>query len=265
MFKHIRTFSFLLSLVLICSACATNGKIHRPEAEADPFEGFNRSMFEFNYPFDRFVLKPVAKGYRAITNQFIRDRVRGILSNLREPVTAGNYLLQGEPKSTGASLSRFVINSTLGLAGMFDVAEGWGLPRDRTSFNETFAKWCIPDGPYIVLPFLGPSNPRHATGIVMEFVFDPVFWATYHDANIHDRAAWGYAILQGITLRESALELTDDLERNSVDYYVTMRSAYLQNQSKLRCWKDKGDDKETYDFDFGIDEEYDAFDEMEAQ
>lgn len=254
----------LLALLILFSAgCATvgSGDVHD---RSDRFESYNRAMFEFNYQFDRFVMKPLAKGYRAITNQFVRERVRGVLSNLREPLTAGNYLLQADPEASVVSLSRFVVNSTLGLAGMFDVAGGWGLKRDRASFNETFAKWCVPQGPFIVLPFLGPSTPRNTVGIALEFVLDPVFWATYHDANIHDKVAYSYAAVQAITLRESALDLTDDLERNSVDYYTTMRSAYLQNQAKLRCFNDPKEEN-TYDFDFGIDEEDAAFDEMEEE
>lgn len=265
-----------LSAVLFCSVCIVScastskpavgspasGDVHESE---DRFETYNRAMFEFNYQFDKYILKPLAEGYRAITNQFVRDRVRGVLSNLREPLSSGNYLLQADPESSAKSLSRFVINSTLGLAGMFDVAEGWGLPKDRTTFNETFAKWCVPQGPFIVLPFVGPSTPRAFAGLTLEFVFDPVFWTTYNDANAHDKIAYSYAAVQAITLREAGIELLDDLERNSVDFYATMRSAYLQNQSRLRCFRDTGKEENTYDFDFGIEDEDAAFDAMEAE
>lgn len=258
-------FYSLMSLVLVLtSACASSQKAVAPQDREDTFETYNRAMFKFNYQVDKYVMKPLAKGYRAITNEFVRNRVRSALSNLREPLSAGNYLLQANPKASAKSLSRFVINSTLGLAGLFDVAEGWGLPKDRTTFNETFAKWCIKDGPYIVLPFLGPSSPRAATGMVLGFVFDPVFWATMGDANIKDRVAYTYAAVQAVSLREEGLDLLDDLERNSVDFYATMRSAYLQNQSKLRCMNDEGAEENTYDFDFGIEEEDAAFDAMEA-
>jgi len=222
-------------------------------------------MFSFNYQVDKYVIKPVAEGYRAVTTPFIRERISSVIDNLKEPVSAGNHLLQADPEASVKSLSRFVINSTLGLVGMFDVAEGWGLPKDKTTFNETFAKWCIPQGPFIVLPLLGPSTPRAATGMALDFVFDPVYWATYQDANVHDKASWGYAIAQGITAREAALDILDDLERNSVDFYATMRSAYLQNQSKLKCFNDVSKDENTYDFDFGIEDEDAAFDEMEAE
>lgn len=264
MTKKIFFYSLMSLILVLTSACASSQKAHSTQEQEDTFETYNRAMFKFNYQVDKYVMKPLAKGYRAITNEFVRNRVRSALSNLREPLSAGNYLLQADPKASVKSLSRFVINSTLGLAGMFDVAEGWGLPPDRTTFNETFAKWCIKEGPYIVLPFFGPSTPRAASGMVLGFVFDPVFWATLNDANIKDKIAYTYAAVQAVSLREEGLDLLDDLERNSVDFYATMRSAYLQNQSKLKCINETGDTANTYDFDFGIEEEDAVFDAMEA-
>jgi len=253
-----------VAVMVACVAACASSATEQHEYD-DPFEGYNRAMFSFNYQVDKYVIKPVAEGYRAVTTPFIRERISSVIDNLKEPVSAGNHLLQADPEASVKSLSRFVINSTLGLVGMFDVAEGWGLPKDKTTFNETFAKWCIPQGPFIVLPLLGPSTPRAATGMALDFVFDPVYWATYQDANVHDKASWGYAIAQGITAREAALDILDDLERNSVDFYATMRSAYLQNQSKLKCFNDVSKDENTYDFDFGIEDEDAAFDEMEAE
>ncbi len=253
-----------MAVMVACVAACASSATEQHEYD-DPFEGYNRAMFSFNYQVDKYVIKPVAEGYRAVTTPFIRERISSVIDNLKEPVSAGNHLLQADPEASVKSLSRFVINSTLGLVGMFDVAEGWGLPKDKTTFNETFAKWCIPQGPFIVLPLLGSSTPRAATGMALDFVFDPVYWATYQDANVHDKASWGYAIAQGITAREAALDILDDLERNSVDFYATMRSAYLQNQSKLKCFNDVSKDENTYDFDFGIEDEDAAFDEMEAE
>ena len=253
-----------MAVMVACVAACASSATEQHEYD-DPFEGYNRAMFSFNYQVDKYVIKPVAEGYRAVTTPFIRERISSVIDNLKEPVSAGNHLLQADPEASVKSLSRFVINSTLGLVGMFDVAEGWGLPKDKTTFNETFAKWCIPQGPFIVLPLLGPSTPRAATGMALDFVFDPVYWATYQDANVQDKASWGYASAQGITAREAALDILDDLERNSVDFYATMRSAYLQNQSKLKCFNDVSKDENTYDFDFGIEDEDAAFDEMEAE
>ena len=200
---------FTVAVMVACVAACASSATEQHEYD-DPFEGYNRAMFSFNYQVDKYVIKPVAEGYRAVTTPFIRERISSVIDNLKEPISAGNHLLQADPEASVKSLSRFVINSTLGLVGMFDVAEGWGLPKDKTTFNETFAKWCIPQGPFIVLPLLGPSTPRAATGMALDFVFDPVYWATYQDANVHDKASWGYAIAQGITAREAALDILDD-------------------------------------------------------
>ncbi len=255
----------LVLLVLFSASCAFDGRIHRSEAEADPFESINRPIFEFNYQFDKYILKPLAKGYRAITNQFIRERIHGIITNIKEPISMVNHLLQADPKATVVSLNRFVINSTLGLAGMFDVADGWGLKKEETGFNATLAHWCIKDGPYIVLPFWGPSTPRATVGLIADGFANPVYWATLNDANVRDKIIYSYAAVSSVSMREAALDIGDDLERNSVDFYATMRSAYLQNQSKLRCFNDDGSAGQTYDFDFGIEEEDAAFDEMEEE
>lgn len=256
-------YAISFAALLAVGGCATDGKIHRSEAEADPFESVNRPIFKFNYQVDKYVLKPLAQGYRKITNPFVRERFSSAFANLKEPASAVSNLLQGEPKASGINLSRLVINTTLGLGGTFDVAEGWGLSPHKTTFNATMAKWCIKDGPYIVLPIIGPNTPRSTVGMMVDATLDPVYIATYNDANIRDKVMYSYTAVKGITLRESALDLLDDLERNSVDYYAATRSAYLQNQGKLKCYSDKSSNESNYDFDFGLEEEDAAFNEME--
>lgn len=147
---------------------------------------------------------------------------------------------------------------------MFDVAEGWGLPNDTTSFDDTFATWCIPDGPYIVLPFFGSSTPRAAIGMSLGFAMDPVFWATNHDANINSKISYSYAAMQAISLMERNVDMYEDLERNSVDFYATMKSAYMQNRQNKGCVSSvSASPAATYDFDFGIEEEEeDVFKEL---
>ncbi len=256
-------FKFLIATfsITLTAACAFDGKIHRSEADADPFENINRPIFTFNQHADKYVLRPLSEGYRAITTPFVRERINNTLSTIKEPVSAVNHLLQGEPKGAAINISRFVINATLGLAGMFDVANGWGLKADEASMNETLAKWCIVDGPYLVLPLLGPSTPRAATGLAVDSVLNPVYLSTYSDANIRDKINYPYTAIRAVALREKASVLLDDLERNSVDLYAATRSAYLQNQSKLRCFNSTEVETEAYDFDFGIEEEEAAFEE----
>lgn len=226
------------------------------EEENPTLESFNRSMFTFNNYVNHYLLMPAARGYRAITTKPIRRSVRSALDNLREPLTAGNYALQANIKETGVSIARFAINSTLGLFGLFDVAAGWGLEKKTTNFDDTLAEWCVPDGPYLVLPFLGSSTPRAAVGTGMGFVFDPVFWTTYHDKNISDKVSYGYLGIQAITLMEENMDLLNDFEQNSVDFYATVRSAYMQYRKNKGCFaKDVTEDSPAdYDFDFDMDE-----------
>ncbi|MBO5443504.1 MAG: VacJ family lipoprotein [Alphaproteobacteria bacterium] len=263
-----RTRALLMVLPVILAvntSCATKAPLDRHD-QADTFETYNRAMFKFNYQADKYVIKPVAEGYRAVTNEFTRNRVSNVLSTIKEPVSAVNHLLQGEPLQMAASLGRTVINATLGLGGMFDVAEGWGLKKQKTGFDETLAKWCVPDGPYLVLPILGPSTPRAATGLLADSAMNPVYLGTLNaPADVKDKIYYSYTTINGMAYREATLDLTNDLERNSVDYYTTMRSAYMQNRRGMSCSsKDKGETA-NYDFDFGYEEEDEIFDEMENQ
>lgn len=263
MFKNL-FFAAVFVLALTTGHAYADDSMDDYTQDEGMLESYNRAMFSFNSGFNDYVLIPVSKGYRAITTPFIRNRVSGVLANLREPISMGNYILQGEFKKSGIVLSRFVINSTLGLLGMFDVAEGWGLPNDTTSFDDTFATWCIPDGPYIVLPFFGSSTPRAAIGMSLGFAMDPVFWATNHDANINSKISYSYAAMQAISLMERNVDMYEDLERNSVDFYATMKSAYMQNRQNKGCVSSvSASPAATYDFDFGIEEEEeDVFKEL---
>lgn len=263
-------FGKKLSLGILCTSlsllasCASGSVTADSHDQNDPFEGFNRAMFKFNDTLDKYVLVPVAKGYRAITTQDIRDRVNSAFYNLEEPVSAVNQVLQGEFKQSAVSLGRFVVNSTLGLAGTFDVASGWGMKAQKDNFDRTMASWCVDDGPYLVLPFIGPSTPRAAVGRVADMFMSPVYWYTnqYEDG---EYAYLGYNAAKLVAWRENALSLTEDLERNSVDFYTTMRSAYMQNRSQLpscNCNGDSSSGTAAYDFDFGIEEEDEIFDAM---
>ena len=244
----------VLALAINIGSAYANTDNHDVYADDDSvLESYNRAMFSFNNYFNHYVFMPTAQAYRDITTPFVRKRVSNIFDNLQEPVSSGNYLLQAEPKGALISLSRFVINSTLGLLGMFDVAEGWGLSQKTIGFDDTFAKWCIPDGPYIVLPLLGPSTPRSAISMGLNFVFDPVYWGTVNDANIHDKATYSLAIAYGVVVMEQNMDLLKDLERSSVDYYAAMKATYMQNRKNKGCFKN-GSSANDYDFDFGIEE-----------
>lgn len=264
MTRKTRLFSLLSSVMILTAACATGSQTNSHEHE-DGLEGFNRAMFTFNYNLDKYVLKPVAKGYRAITNQDVRNRVSSAISNIKEPVSAVNQLLQGELLQSGISVSRFVINTTLGLGGTFDVATGWGLKGRQDNFERTLAKWCVKDGPYIVLPFLGPTTPRALVGTTVDGFTSPVYWLTEgsHEDGLYAYGA--YIGIKTIVAREAALDIGDDLERNSVDFYTTMKSTYLQNKSDMDTCYNQGNVGAAYDFDFGIEDEDETYNEMEAE
>lgn len=253
----------LLMFMFLLSACATNpnGTKMKVSDEETKLEVYNRAMFNFNYQFDKMVLKPVAKGYKVITTQSIRNRVTNFFNNLEEPAYAINNLLQGQLKDSGTSVVRFAVNSTLGLLGTFDVAEGWGINKKKNSFDATMAMYCTPDGPYIVMPILGPSTPRYLVGWGVDALSDPMYWALW-DKQDED---WGVALSYGATAlkyinkRAENMALLDSMEEGSVDYYATIKTAFMQNRQKFQslCAKQnaEGQVAASYDFDFEDEED----------
>lgn len=236
---------------MLCG-CASN--IHRSDTKADPYENMNRKIFAFNDVVYENIYFPIARGYRKITNQTVRDRVSNFVANVEEPITTVNYILQLKPKEAGKSIARFAVNSTLGLAGTFDVATGWGLGLERTNLNTTMASWCMADGPYFVVPFVGPGTTRSFVGMIGDSAMDPVYWATYKDANVHDKATYGFAAVKYTDKINSLMDLYTGFKADSFDLYATLRSAYLQNQRKLNCrFADTTEDTAHYDFDFDED------------
>ena len=239
----------MASIALSTLLCAAKPAVSAEDKflHDDPFEGFNRAMFAFNDVLDIYVLTPVARGYRTITTPSIRARVTSVIDNLKEPMSAVYNLLQGEPGKSANNIGRFAVNSTLGLAGMFDVAGGWGIENTVTNFDKTLATWCTPDGPYVVLPFFGVGTPRSFTGKLVDSFGEPVYWATLNrEDGIY--ASFSYAAIDMINWRESMLDTTDTLRKNSVDYYATMRGAFIQNRNKINvCGNNNA---VSYDFDF---------------
>ncbi len=248
-------YTCLSAASLLTCSCTTTSAGHA--SDEPTLEHVNRAVFSFNSKFDKYLMHPVAEGYRNITTPYIRERISNALSNVKEPVFALNHLLQGEPVKSSKSIARFALNSTLGLAGTYDVAgQGWNLPKEKTGFDETLAAWDVPDGPFIMLPFFGPSTPRAAVGLLADSAANPVYWATQNDANIRDKVYLPYIALNATAVRESTMDLTDDFERNSVDYYSTLKSAYMQNRTGSST-----DGAASYDF--GMEDEDENFDEME--
>lgn len=222
-------------VALLATGCATRPPADDPEAVAefrqnnDPIEPFNRVMYDVHQGIDTVVLEPVARGYRTVVPRPIRTGMRNVLGNLRAPVVLVNDMLQGEPRRAGDTLGRFLINSTLGLGGIFDVAEmQFGVPPRTNDFGLTFARWGIGEGPYLFVPVLGPSNPRDLTGFGAGLAADPFVWIG--QGVTLEALTWSRAGVTVIDTREDLLDPLEDLERSSLDPYATLRSVYRQRR-----------------------------------
>jgi phospholipid-binding lipoprotein MlaA len=222
-----------LLLLALLAACATPP--HNPAARAafiqtnDPLEPLNRKTFAFNLFLDRILLKPAAELYVGAVPRPARDALRGILKNMKEPVIAINNVLQGRPKDAGIAVGRLVVNSTVGLAGIIDVAKLWGLPPQTGDFGQTLYTWGFPQGPYLILPILGPSNPRDAIGMAADNYIDPFSYAaTVADIDNMDIIRF---VLGGIDERAQAMDTLDTLQKNSLDFYAELRSLVEQHRA----------------------------------
>lgn len=198
-------------------------------ADEDLLEKTNRSIHEFNMGVDRVILKPIAKGYRAVTPKPVRRGISNVLSNLREPFTFVNALLQFKPDVAANALGRFLINTTIGVGGLWDQATKLEVYEQREDFGQTLAAWGVPSGPYLVLPFLGPSNPRDFLGDVVLFLADPVDIVVTREYG--HAASYGMLGVRVLDMRANALDTIDPLLDTADDPYVFMRSAYQQNRA----------------------------------
>jgi len=231
--------NLVLLLSLFLSGCATPPNNAQPEAaEAedfnDPFEDTNRAIFDFNQMVDRHVLVPVAEAYRTVLPEPVRNSLRDFLRNLRAPLIFANNALQGDFELAGQTFARFTLNSTLGVGGLIDVAGRWGqLPFHEQDLGVTFGVWGIPEGPYIVVPVLGPSNPRDLVGQVGEGFGDPFNLLVTGDPYTLYWIPFVRGGVSGIDQRSRYIETLSDIERTSLDYYATIRSLYRQRRAAL--------------------------------
>lgn len=194
----------------------------------DPLEDVNRSVFAFNRDFDRFILKPTTDVYRFILPNPVQDSVHSFFSNLSSPVVFINDVLQGQGSQSMDTLARFLINSTVGIGGLFDpAAKLFNIQHHTEDFGQTLGSYGWTDSPYIVLPILGPSNPRDMVGRVVDFFVDPVSYVLRrHDL---DGLMYGRLILDGIDKRNQNNATIDQINA-ALDPYSFMRSAYRQNR-----------------------------------
>lgn len=197
--------------------------------EYDPWEPFNEKMFTFNYNLDRYVLKPVAKGYNFVMPDMFQQMVDNGFENIKVVQRVVNNLLQAEWKGAGIELGRFLINSTLGIGGLFDIArQEFGLQKTRADFGQTLGVWGIRPGPYLVLPFLPPMTVRDGIGTAVDGAMDPL---SYVLPFIWDRL--GMRVGNTINDRSLNLDFYEGIEETTVDLYSAVRNAYLQRRESL--------------------------------
>lgn len=222
--KHLFAGAMAISL----GACATTPGVTTRD---DPYEDFNRSMFAFNMALDEAVLEPVSDGYTAVTPKWGRDRVSDFFQNLGEPLTFLNEILQGEGERAMQTGFRFTLNSTLGLAGLFDIAGYEGLEAHDEDFGQTLAVWGVDSGPYLVLPFLGSTNPRDLVGFTFERAVTPTNFVRFSGDDEDDQMVRiGMALLNGINARSAVDAQIEDLRRQ-IEPYSALRDIHVKQRN----------------------------------
>ena len=224
------------ALALSLSACATTPQHQAdPGVIADPYEGFNRQMFAFNNGVDKYALGPAAAAYKTVTPEFARDRVGDFLRNLKSPVVFVNDVLQAEPSRAADTFFRFTINTTVGLAGLWDAADHFGIEPHSEDFGQTLAVWGVDSGPYLVMPLIGPTTPRDMLGSGVDRAFDPLTWTEFDgDPDLDDKILAGRVILGGLNAR---VALDDEIKQLNAqpEPYIALRRIYSsQRQAEIR-------------------------------
>lgn len=239
--KTLNRTAVVTGFAVLLSACASIPPEQR--AATDPWEPMNRTIYQVNTSIDKVTTKPLARGYQKIVPSPVRSGVSNFFRNLTTPRSALNNFLQGKPKRGFSELGRFLFNSSLGVGGIFDIATAGGMEEYREDFGQTAAVWGVPDGPYVMLPFLGPQTLRDALLMPLDTLSQPLYH--YDNTSARDKLM----VLQIIDLRQSLLT-AEKLLDDSKDPYITLRESYLQNR-----------EYEVYDGDPPDDDFYEDFDE----
>jgi phospholipid-binding lipoprotein MlaA len=240
-----RTNSRLMTIVLLAAGlqgCASlpPGSVPNP---GDPWERYNRAAWSFNDTVDRAVVKPVARAYKAVTPDVVRQGVSNFFGNLSDIPTVANDVLQGQIKSAATHLGRVAVNSTFGLLGLMDLATRMGLERQRADFGQTLGVWGLDSGPYLVVPLFGPSSVRDTAGLGVDFFTDPVL--RVGDPTFQEAAAG----LRVVDRRAGVLAFEQTLTSIELDPYIFVRDGYLAmrrnavNHGDSSDRKGKGEDR----------------------
>jgi len=238
MSKLVRSVFLGLCLSVALTACATapDDPVEREiyDQANDPAQPLNEAIFEFNMAIDRGLLRPIAKAYEFILPDLVRDGIRNVLRNLRTPVIAANDVLQGEFARAGDTLGRFAFNTSMGLGGIFDVAGEAGVEFHEEDFGQTLAVWGFEEGPYLMLPVLGPSNGRDLVGFIVDTGLDPFQWWSYNsDTWIVENQGMVRGVATAVDTRSRNYQQLEDLEETSLDFYAAVRSLYRQQRNSL--------------------------------
>lgn len=222
----------ILALALCAGGCA--GAAHREEASAsavyDPLERINRTFFDLNQRLDRNAGVPAATAYKETVPQTVRGGLHNMLDNLGGPVNVANSLLQARFAGAASAAGRFIVNTTVGVAGIFDVASDWGMPARNRDFGQTMGTYGVPPGPYLVLPFRGSTDVRDFAGNYLDGFASPLRYVRYDGNNYVGLVK---STLGSMDNRSSNIVTFRDIQRTSVDYYATMRTLYMERRARL--------------------------------
>jgi phospholipid-binding lipoprotein MlaA len=222
-----------LLLAALLAGCATppSDPAERAvfEQNNDPLEPLNRQILEVNLLLDRILLKPVTKIYIALVPEEGRDALKRALDNMKEPVVIINNVLQGRLTGAGITVGRFAVNTTLGVGGLLDIAKNWGLEKQSGDSGQTMFVWGLPEGPYLMVPILGPSNPRDLIGMASDNYIDPFSYLA--SVKNLDEISISRFVVDGIDQRARVIDILDDLQKNSLDFYAQLRSLSQQKRA----------------------------------
>jgi phospholipid-binding lipoprotein MlaA len=236
-FRSARLLAFCVLVALDLAGCATRPPDSDPDALADyeqtndPLEPTNRVFYAINNGLDTVILRPAALAYRYVVPGLVRDGVHHVLANIGSPVQLANDVLEAKPRRAGETTMRFLINTTVGVLGIFDVATKWGYPDHDADFGITLALWGVPEGPFLFLPVLGPSDPRDAAGFGANILIDPFTWiGTGPNHPGWTAFTWSRFGLNAVDARERVLDSLDQIKKTALDPYATFRSLYRQHR-----------------------------------
>jgi len=212
----------IITVLLLQTACNPN-RIRTP----DPLQSFNRSIYQFNRQVDKVLLKPLAQAYRRVP-QPVRQGTHNVISNLNDVSVIGNDLLQGKLKQAGQDTGRFLLNSSVGFLGIVDIATPYGLPKHHEDFGQTLGAWGVPSGPYLMLPFLGPSTLRDTVALGVDLQMD----SRRHISNHYSKPSiyYGGRGLEVLDIRQDLLDKEELLDAAAMDEYEFIRNAHIQRR-----------------------------------